>query len=69
MRKDSVEFRTPEAIADSLTALLRKGAKQLIQQAIEAELEEMLGRYAQVRDERGRRAVVRNEWLSSGARS
>ncbi len=61
MGKDSVvEFRRPEAIDDPLTELLREGAKRLIQQAIEAELEEMLARYALVRDERGRRAVVRN---------
>ncbi len=61
MSEDSVvEFRTPEAIADPLTELLRQGAKRLIQQAIEAELEEMLVQYAQVRDEQGRRAVVRN---------
>ncbi len=61
MSKDSVvEFRTPEAIDDPLTELLRKGAKQLTQQAIEAELEKMLVQYAQIRDEQGRRAVVRN---------
>ncbi len=61
MSKDSVvEFRTPEVIEDPLTELLRQGAKRLIQQAIEAELEEMLAHYAQVRDAQGRRAVVRN---------
>jgi len=32
----------------------------LIQQAIEAELEEMLEQYSRIRDEQGRRAVVRN---------
>ncbi len=32
----------------------------MIQQAIEAELEEMLVQYTPIRDEQGRRAVVRN---------
>ena len=55
----------PEEIEteDPLTELLRKGARKLIQQAVEAELEELLARYAEERDERGRRAVVRNGYL------
>ncbi len=46
-----------------MTELLRKGARQLIQQAVEAELAELLERYAGRVDERGRRAVVRNGHL------
>ena len=64
MSKDSVvAFRVPEASEDPLTELLRTGAKQLIQQAVEAELTEFLEQYAGWRDEQGRRAVVRNGYL------
>jgi len=64
MCKDSViEFPAPGAISDPLTELLREGAKRLIEQAIEAELAELLAQYAEVRDEQGRRAVVRNGYL------
>jgi len=64
MSKDSViEFPAPGAISDPLTELLREGAKRLIEQAIEAELAELLAQYAEVRDEQGRRAVVRNGYL------
>ncbi len=46
MGKDSVvEFRKPGMVEDPLTELLRRGARRLIEQAIEAELAELLGRY------------------------
>jgi hypothetical protein len=35
-----VRFRQPDAIDDPLTALLRSGARQLLEQAIEAELDD-----------------------------
>ena len=39
MNKNNVlEFVSRDAISDSLTALLRSGAQQLINQAVEAEL-------------------------------
>ncbi len=61
MSKDSVvEFRTPAAIEDPLTELLRTGAKRMIQQAIEAELADLLAQYEGQVDEQGRRAVFRN---------
>lgn len=64
MSKDTVvEFQAPEAIADPLTELLRQGAKRLIQQAIESELEDLLTRYAEQRDAQGRLQVVRNGYL------
>ena len=56
-------WREEKETKDPLTELLRKGAQKLIQQAVEAELEELLVRYAEERDERGRRAVVRNGYL------
>jgi len=64
MKKDNVvEFRTPEEVDDPLTGLLRQGARKLIHQAIESELCDLLEGYAHIRDERGRRAVVRNGHL------
>jgi len=50
-------------IDDPLTDLLRSGARALIQQAIEAELQAFLGDYAKVTDLRGRQTVVRNGYL------
>jgi len=46
-----------------LTELLRTGAKRWIQQAIEAELAELLAQYGEQVDDQGRRAVVRNGYL------
>jgi len=64
MSKDNVvALSSPEGVEDPLTELLRTGAKRLIQQAIEAELAEMLARYEGQKDEKGRRAVVRNGYL------
>ena len=49
-----------EGAEDVLTELLRAGAQQLIHQAVEAELAELLTRYALRTDAQGRAAVVRN---------
>lgn len=59
-----VEFKTPgPEIADPLTELLRSGAQELIMRAVEAEVMDRLGEVAHHRDDRGRRAVVRNGYL------
>ena len=64
MSKDNVvALSSPESVEDPLTELLRSGAKRLIQQAIEAELADLLAQYAGQLDEQGRRAVVRNGYL------
>ena len=64
MSKDNVvALQTPEGIDDPLTELLRTGARRLIQQAIEAELAELLAKYEGQQDYQGRRAVVRNGYL------
>ena len=58
-----VEFKTPEStesFSDALSELLRQGARQIIAQAVEAELNEFLENYQHRKDETGRRAVVRN---------
>ncbi len=64
MSESSVaRFVTPGAVEDSLTELLRNGAQRLIQQAVEAELVELLDCHAEERDAQGRAAVVRNGYL------
>lgn len=67
MEKNKLELvKTPEEIGekDSLTELLRVGAKALISQAVEAELEEMLSSHTDKLED-GRRSVVRNGYLPS----
>lgn len=64
MKQDNVvAFETPQENEDPLTELLRGGAKRLIQQAVEAELGELLSSYEGETDELGRAAVVRNGYL------
>ncbi len=46
-----------------LDELVRHGARQVIQQAIEAELQALLERFENVKTLHGRRAVVRNGYL------
>jgi transposase-like protein len=61
MRKNSVvEFRGREAGADPLTELLRAGARQLIHQAVEAELQELLESHCARQTADGKAGVVRN---------
>jgi putative transposase len=63
-KNSAVAFPPPQAAsADPLTEVLRQGAKRLLAQAIEAEVETLLACYADVRDEQGRQAVVRNGYL------
>jgi putative transposase len=55
-----VRLAKPGSVNDGLSELLRNGAVRLIEQAVAAELDEFLEGYRERRDERGRRAVVRN---------
>ena len=48
---------------DMLTGVLRQGAWRMLAQAIEAEVEGFVAAYAHVRDEEGRRLVIRNGYL------
>lgn len=48
---------------DSLTQLLREGARQLLAQAVEAELESFLARHSTRKMEDRRKTVVRNGYL------
>ena len=49
-----------EQVTDPLTELLRSGARELIAQAVEAELQVLLEQHAEHRLPDGRKAVVRN---------
>lgn len=67
MEEDNVvSYRNPGvplAVLDPLTEVLRDGARQLLQQAIEAEVAQTLARFAALKDEQGRQRVVRNGYL------
>lgn len=67
MSNDSlIAFQPPESSAsfnDALTELVRKGARQIIAQAVEAELAEFLTQYQSLKDNQGRQAIVRNGYL------
>jgi len=52
----------------SLEELIRRGARNLIQKAIEVEVQQLLAEYENVRMLGGARAVVRNGYLPARAR-
>lgn len=54
---------SPSEVGHSLEDIIRRGARQVIQQAIEAELAELLNSFANVTTLNGQRAVVRNGYL------
>jgi putative transposase len=58
-----VEFAGRDALTDPLTELLRTGAAQLIHQAVETELEELLLAHRERRRADGKAGVVRNGYL------
>jgi transposase-like protein len=55
-----VEFKDRETIIDPLSEMLKAGAKQLIHQAVEAELAELLSEHVHRKTKDGRSAVIRN---------
>ncbi len=58
-----VPIRPPQEPRDALTEVLRVGARQLLAEAIEAEVGSFLAAYQQERDEAGRQRLVRNGYL------
>jgi transposase-like protein len=65
-----VDYRNPGVpltVVDPLTEVLRRGAKELLQQAVEAEVASALAEFAELKDEQGRRRVVRNGYLPARA--
>ena len=65
MSKDNViDLKKPEPfIDDQITAIIRKGARKLLAQALEAEIELFINQYADLKDEVGRQRIVRNGHL------
>jgi putative transposase len=64
VKEDSVvEYRNPGIalpVADALTEVLRNGARELLRQAVEAEVAEFVRRHRELKDEHERQRVVRN---------
>jgi putative transposase len=61
-----VDYRNPGVplpVADALTEVLRRGAKELLQQAVDAEVAEVIAHYEALKDEHGWQRVVRNGYL------
>jgi putative transposase len=65
MPKDNVvDFKKPETFVDDpITDVLRTGAKKLLAEALEAEIDSFLCQYRDLRDDQGRKRVVRNGHL------
>jgi transposase-like protein len=53
----------PVVESDPLHELIRSGARKLINEAVQAELNQLLALYSTLTDEHGRQAVVRNGYL------
>jgi len=62
-KNNVVKLSSRDAIDDPLTELLRKGAEQLIYQAVETEFQELLAEHSERRTEDGKAGVVRNGHL------
>ena len=67
MPKDNViEFKKPEPFVDDpITEVLRTGARKLLAEALEAEIEGFLCQYRDLRDDQDRKRVVRNGHVES----
>jgi len=65
MTKDNViEFKKPDPFVDDpITDVLRTGARKLLTEALEAEIEGFLSQYRCLRDDQDRQRVVRNGYL------
>ena len=64
MKNDNViALEKPAENEDVLTSMLRRGARDLLTKAVQAELTEFLAQYQDVVDGQGRQSVVRNGYL------
>lgn len=64
MKEDTVvSIDEPGTTKDALTDVLREGAQQLLAEAVQAELEELLEEYQDQYDREGRQRLVRNGYL------
>ena len=58
-----IKLAQPGSFIDSLTEILRNGARALLTQAVETEVADFLGRYANLKTEAGHQRVVRHGHL------
>lgn len=59
-----VELRPPvETTKDALTEIIRQGARRLLAEALDAEVDAFVAEFRELRDEAGRQHVVRNGYL------
>ena len=58
-----VKLAQPGVFTDSLTEILRSGARALLSQAVEAEVADFLAKHADLKTERGHQRVVRHGHL------
>ena len=65
MPKDNVmELKKPEPfIDDPITDILRSGARKLLAQALETEIEIFLSQFDDLKDDQGRKRITRNGYL------
>src|SRR5437016_12398072 len=58
-----IKLAQPGAFTDSLTEILRSGARALLTQAVEAEVAEFLAKHTDLKTETGQQRVVRHGHL------
>jgi transposase-like protein len=58
-----IKLAQPGTFTDSLTEILRNGARALLSQAVETEVTDFLGRHAELKTEAGHQRVVRHGHL------
>src|SRR5467141_1172192 len=58
-----IKLTQPGAFTDSLTEILRSGARALLTQAVEAEVAEFLAKHTDLKTETGQQRVVRHGHL------
>src|SRR5213079_1078278 len=58
-----IKLAQPGTFTDSLTEILRNGARALLTQAVETEVADFLARYADLKTEAGHQRVVRHGHL------
>ena len=63
-KNNVIDLKKPEPFVDDpITDVLRQGARKLLAEALEAEIEGFLSQYAYLKDEQGRQRVTRNGHL------
>jgi len=67
-KNNVIALKKPEPFVDDpITDVLRRGARKLLAEALEAEIESFLSQYANLKDQQGRRRVTRNGHLPERA--